>query len=143
MISGKAVMPIVAVVVVVATVVLIILLNWDDTPTAGAPSASPGPGPLTSVEASRLADDVTSGDEQRVRAAMAVSPEQSLAADAVSGLAAIETMTFDVRTFRDLGDGIAEVAAQVVLPGAKPVAWKVRLVRVRQQWLISSTEPAK
>ncbi len=83
-----------------------------------APGTTPDePTAETSAEASRLADDMTSGDEKRVRTAVAVSPEQPLDARAVSGLAAIEAMTFDVRTFRDLGNGTAEVAAQVVTPG--------------------------
>lgn len=143
MISGKVVVPVV--VVAVAAVVVLVLANRDDTRAAGAsPSTSHSPGRLTSTEASRLASDVTSGDEKRVRAAVAVSPEQPLDAGAVSGLAAIETMTFDVRTFRDLGDGTAQIAAKVVMPGgAQPTTWTVRLVAVDREWLISSTEPAR
>ncbi|WP_139190937.1 hypothetical protein [Actinokineospora iranica] len=146
MISGRVVIPIVAVVVAVAAAAaLIILTTRDDTRTAAGPSsASHRPGQLTSAEASRLADDMTSGDEKRVRAAVAVAPEQPLDAAAVSGLAAIEAMTFDVRTLRDLGDGIAEVTARVVMPGGtQPAVWTVRLVTVEQEWLNSSTEPVQ
>jgi len=143
MISGKVVVPVV--VVAVVAVVVLVLANRDDTRAAGgSPSTSHSPGRLTSAEASRLASDVTSGDEKRVRAAVAVSPEQPLDAGAVSGLAAIEVMTFDVRTFRDLGDGTARIAAKVVMPGgAQPTVWTVRLVAVDREWLISSTEPAQ
>jgi hypothetical protein len=145
MVSGKVLVPVVAVVVAVAAVAVIVLANRDDTrAAAGSSSTSHGPGRLSSAEASRLAEDVTSGDEKRVRAAVAVSPEQPLDAAAVSGLGAIESMTFDVGTFRDLGDGTAEVTARVVMPGgAQPAVWTVRLVAVDQEWLISSTEPTQ
>ena len=142
MISGKVVVPIV--VVVVAAVVVLLLVNRDDTrAAAGSPTPSHSPERLTSAEASRLADEVTSGDEKRVRAAVAVSSEQPLDAEAVSGLATIR-MTLDVRTFHDLGHGAAEVIARVVPPGgAPPTEWTVRLVAVDRKWLISSTEPVQ
>jgi hypothetical protein len=142
MISVKVVVPVV--VAVVAAVAVLVLVNRDDTRAAGSPSAAHSPERLTSAEAARLADDVTSGDEKRVRAAVAVAPEQPLDAAAVSGLATLEAMTFDVATFRDLGDGVAEVTARVVVPGAaQPTLWTVRLVAVDREWLISSTEPAQ
>jgi hypothetical protein len=150
MVSGKLVVPATVVIVAVAAVAVIVLANRDDTraaagsPSTGSPSTSHGPGQLTSAAASRLANDVTSGDEKRVRAVVAVSPEQPLDAGAVSALAAIEAMSFDVRTFRDLGDGTAEVTARVDMPGAaQPTGWTVRLVAVNQEWLISSTESAQ
>jgi hypothetical protein len=143
MVSVKVVVPVL--VAAVAAVAVLVLVNRDDTRAAeGSPLAARGPERLTSAEAARLADDVTSGDEKRVRAAVAVAPEQPLDAAAVSGLAALETMTFDVGTFRDLGDGVAEVTARVVVPGAaQPTVWTVRLVAVDREWLISSTEPAQ
>lgn len=142
MISGKVAVPIV--VVVVAAAVVVFLLNRDDTrAAAGSPTASHSPERLTSAEASRLADDVTSGDEKRVRAAVAVSSDQPLDAAAVTGLASIE-MTLDVRTFHDLGGGAAEVIARVVPPDGTPTTeWTVRLVAVDRKWLISSTEPVQ
>ena|SRR5690349_3509984 len=142
MIPGKVVVPVVL--VFVAAVVVIVLAGRQDTQAADPPKTAPGPGPLTSAAAARLADDVTSGDEKRVRTAVAVSPDQPLDAAAVSGLAAIRSMTFDPHTFRDLGNGAAEVTAQVVEPGdAQAVEWTVRLVAVDGKWLISSTEPAR
>jgi hypothetical protein len=145
MVSGKVIVPVVVVVVAVVAVAVFVLVNRDDTrAAAGSPSTSHSPERLTSAEASQLADDVTSGDEKRVRAAVALSPEQPLDPAAVSGLATLEAMTFDVGTFRDLGDGTAEVTARVVMPGgAQPTMWTVRLVAVDQEWLISSTEPTQ
>lgn len=143
-VSDKVVVPVVIVVMAVTAVALVVLANRDDTRAAGGSTAtSRGPGRLTPAEASRLADDVTSGDEERVRAAVAVSPEQPLDAGAISGLAAIETMSFDVRTFHDVGDGTAEVTARVVVAGGKRTVWMVRLVAVEREWLISSAEPAR
>ena len=150
MVSGKLGVSAAVVVMAVAAIAVIVLANRDDmraapgSPSTDSPSTSHSPGRLSSAAASRLANDVTSGDEKRVRAAVAVSPEQPLDAGAVSALAAVEAMSFDVRTFRDLGDGTAEVTARVDMPGAaQPTAWTVRLVTVDQEWLISSTEAAQ
>jgi hypothetical protein len=143
MIPGKVLVPAMLVFIVAVTVAVIVLARKDDTQAVADSPSTSSPPALPAAEASRLAGDVTSGDEKRVRAAVAVAPEQPLDAEALSGLAAIESMAFDLRTFRDHGNGTAEVTAQVVMPGAQPVAWKVRLVAADRKWLISSTEPAQ
>ncbi|GGS28748.1 hypothetical protein [Actinokineospora fastidiosa] len=107
------------------------------TPAASAPSGSAAAAPLTGEQADELATDLISGDEARVREAVAVSPEQPLEPGLAPSLASA-VIEVDASTFQPQPDGSAVVAARV--DGKR---WTIRLVAVEGRWLISSTEAAQ
>lgn len=90
--------------------------------------------PFSAHDAARLNADMTSGDEQRVRAALAVPDDQTLDPGAVVDLAAVGPVRFDHSTFHDLGGGRAEVIANTATG-----TWVVALVVVKKEWRIEST----
>ncbi|WNV84886.1 hypothetical protein [Umezawaea sp. Da 62-37] len=106
---------------------------------AAAPSSTmPVSASLDPADAARLADEVVSGDERRVREVVALPSEQELDPAAIAGLAAMGPLAFDLGTFRDRGDGRAEVVAR---DGAQ-MRWLVGLLVVGGQWRIELAEPA-
>ena len=110
------------------------------TPHAAAAATTP----LTEEQALSLATDLTSGDEDRVRSAVAVAPGQKLNAAAVAELESIKSVDFDLTTFRDRGDGTAQVRARILLKGAgSATTWAVGLVDDHGTWRISWTEPVR
>lgn len=117
----------------VAGVAVVVLVFSGRDVSGNAVAAGPVP-PLTGERARELSADLVSGDEARVRRAVAVSPDQPFDAGFVASLAG-SPVEFDVTTFRAEPDGAARVSARV--GGAQ---WTVWLVAVDGQWLISSTE---
>lgn len=129
------------VVLVVSGVAAAVLLTGGrgvgGTAVAAAPAAASAVPPLTGDQARELGADLVSGDESRVREAVAVSPEQPFDPGFVASLTAA-SVELDATTFRAEPDGAARVLARV--DGAE---WTVWLVAVEGRWLISSTEAAR
>ncbi|MFD9698230.1 hypothetical protein [Lentzea sp. NPDC059081] len=103
-------------------------------PTTQAPPA------FTQAEADTLVQEASSGDETRLRDAVALPPDQPLNPDASARLRALAGLTIDATTFHQEADDVAIVAATWQQPGSTQSRWSVRLVRTDQRWKIAFTE---
>ncbi|GAA3001222.1 hypothetical protein GCM10010483_52740 [Actinokineospora diospyrosa] len=128
---GRVALIAVVAVVLAGVAVAVLLLDGRQVSGSAVPVSA---APLTSDQARGLGADLTSGDESRVRRAVAVSPEQPFDPGFVASLAAAP-VELDAATFQVEPDGSAHVSARV--GGAR---WTVWLVAVEGRWLISSTE---
>jgi hypothetical protein len=108
--------------------------------SAAAPTSTSVPPPLTEEQASALGEHLRSGSEDRLRQAIAISPDQPLDAGVAAQLASITSFEFDLATFRIEPDGSARVTAHTT--GAAAGVWTVWLVAADGQWRISRTEAA-
>ncbi|MEU0885674.1 hypothetical protein ABZ345_44430 [Lentzea sp. NPDC005914] len=136
---------VVALVVIGAVAVFLLRDNHGVTDastssSAAAPSSTSAPPPLTKEQATTLCENLTSGSEDRLRQAIAISPDQPLDAGAAGQLASITSLELDLSTFRLEPDGSAKVTARST--GAAAAVWTVSLVAVDGQWRISRTEAA-
>ncbi|MCX2950188.1 hypothetical protein [Lentzea sp. NEAU-D7] len=126
------------VVVVGAATALTLYFVRSAPPQASPPptSSAPAAPTLSEQQAAFLTTELTSGDEKRLRAVVAVADGQQIESAAVAQFATLAPLTFDVSSFQDNGDGTAKVTA---LRGGSPM-WTVYLVLVGEAWKISSTE---
>ncbi|WP_144065745.1 hypothetical protein [Lentzea albidocapillata] len=136
-----------AVIVVVGLAIVLLFprlgtLNQENqassAPQSSPASSTPTIAPLAEEQAKALAADLTSGDEPRVRRALAISDAQPLDLGAVAQLASIAPLTIDTASFQDANDGTASTSAQT--GGASGAAWTLHLVVHDGNWKISSTE---
>lgn len=132
---------------IVAALVIVLLSRETGPPQAGQPnpalpsrssSSVSSPPPLTEESAKALAADLTSGDEFRVRRALAISETQPLAVDAVAQLASITPLDIDIATFHDERDGYATATARTSRPS--PTSWTLHFVAHEDTWKISNAE---
>ncbi|WP_143268850.1 hypothetical protein [Amycolatopsis vastitatis] len=112
---------------------------WAPSPAgaAGTQTGAPSTQPFTEPVAQSLAADLTSGDQNRIRNAVTVSPDQQMDPATITELNAVR-VTFEVATFKPTGDTTATVKADVA--GTAP--WLVTLVLTDGKWKVSTTEPA-
>jgi hypothetical protein len=127
------------VVLVAASTTFFLLRRPADPPVAAAVDAAPQRQLLTQPQAEKLAQQLTSGDVAQVRLATTVSPEQELDAAAISGLASLSPLTFDLESFRETSETTADVTAR----SGAPQRWVVHLLLTDDSWKISTTEPAR
>ncbi|SFR03876.1 hypothetical protein SAMN04488564_102406 [Lentzea waywayandensis] len=135
----------VVLVVIGAAVVFLLRGSGEvtDAATSSSTTAPPStsvPPPLTKEQATAIAANLTSGSEERLRQAIAISPQQALDPAVAGQLASISSMEFDIATFRVEGDGTARMTART--NGSAAAVWTVALVAVDGQWRISWTEAA-
>ena len=135
----------VALVVIGAAAVFLLRGNHDvsdasSSSSSAAPSSTSVPPPLTKDQATVLGEHLKSGSEDRLRRAIAISPDQPLDAGVAAQLASITSFEFDLATFRVEPDGSAKVIARTT--GAAAAVWTVSLVAIDGQWRISRTEAA-
>ena len=123
-----------AAVVVVAAVVVPWLVSRDG---AGEVTASVPP-PLTAGQADQLVDDLTSGEEGRLRRAYAVADDADIDPQTVDAFTDWD-IELDATTFTLIGEDSATVEATTTGPDGQTEQWTVFLVPVEGSWLVSLT----
>lgn len=108
------------------------------TPGTGTATPSVGAPPLTSKRAAQIHDELISGSDKDVRAAVAVPSGVTISATTRRQLRKMTDLHIDVSTFKDTGGGTAVVKA--LLDGDR---WTLYLVAEDHSWKISATAKDK
>ncbi|GGQ49007.1 hypothetical protein [Couchioplanes azureus] len=127
-------------------------LGWtlrDSEVTAGAPTGmprsaggEPSASPLGSPRAASLSEQLTSGKEADLRAALVVPSGQALEPAATGQLASLGSIDFDLATFTYLDGHSAEVRGTVATPpaGTSP-RWTFTLLHLAGDWKLVDGRP--
>ncbi|MEU2616118.1 hypothetical protein ABZ570_31805 [Micromonospora sp. NPDC007271] len=106
---------------------------------AGEPSASP----LSSSRAATLSEQLTSGKETDLRAALALPSGQALDPAAAKQLASLGSISFDLGTFTYLDGQTAEVQGSVATPPAEMSPnWTFTLLFLGGEWKLVDGRPS-
>ncbi|SNT62707.1 hypothetical protein SAMN05421812_114158 [Asanoa hainanensis] len=104
----------------------------------GTPSAQP----LDSPRAAALSEQLTSGDEARIRAVLAMPSGQALEPAAAEQLASLGSISFDLATFTYLDGRTAQVQGTVATPpAATSPRWTFTLLHVGDEWKLVDGRP--
>ncbi|MEU1687918.1 hypothetical protein [Micromonospora sp. NPDC005707] len=136
-----------------ALLVGLAVVGWsfmrDGELTAGAPgtasgSAAGGPSasPLNRSRAARLSEQLTSGKEAELRAALALPSDQALEPAAVKQLASLGSISFDLDTFTYLDGQTAEVQGVVDNPPDGTIPnWTFTVLYLGREWKLVDGRP--
>jgi len=111
------------------------------TATTTTPKTTPNRN-LSPEAAVALSSQLRSGRADQVRQAVVLPQGTSPPARFVTGLHRLKALTFDTTTFRDNGDGTAQVQAEVTGAGQRVQMWTAYLVWESNTWKLSATMPS-
>jgi hypothetical protein len=108
---------------------------------SSAATVTPNP-PLSPAAATALSVRLRSGDADQVRQAVVLPDGTSPPARFVAELHRLNALTFATATFRDTGDGTAQVQAKAGRTGQGADTWTAYLVWESDTWKLSMTLPS-
>jgi hypothetical protein len=111
-------------------------------PAASSATTTAATKHLSPAAAEALASRLRSGDPEQVREAVVLPGGVAPPARFVTELHRLATLRFDTATFRDNGDGTAQVRAEAARAGQAAQAWTAYLVWESNRWKLSTTVPA-